>query len=113
MDLKIKVVTRQNGYSMAIDKEEFMYYTAESLLEGFSIRLGLERLNTMTNRDIGRLMDATKKGSLPKKLQKEVDSLNTKVKEQKKLIAELRCEIREMKRKYGEENDEEPIWNQN
>ena len=113
MDLKIKVVTRQNGYSMAIDKEEFMYYTAESLLEGFSIRLGLERLNTMTNRDIGRLMDATKQGSLPKRLQKEVDTLNTKVKDQKKLIAELRREIREMKRKYGEENDEEPIWYQN
>ena len=113
MDLKIKVVTRQNGYSMAIDNEEFMYYTAESLLEGFSIRLGLERLNTMTNRDIGRLMDATKQGSLPKRLQKEVDTLNTKVKDQKKLIAELRREIREMKRKYGEENDEEPIWYSN
>ena len=113
MDLKIKVVTRQNGYSMAIDKEEFMYYTAESLLEGFSIRLGLERLNTMTNRDIGRLMDATKQGSLPKRLQKEVDTLNTKVKDQKKLIAELRRELREMKQKYGEENDEESIWNQN
>jgi predicted RNase H-like nuclease (RuvC/YqgF family) len=98
---------------MAIDNEEFMYYTAESLLEGFSIRLGLERLNTMTNRDIGRLMDATKQGSLPKRLQKEVDTLNTKVKDQKKLIAELRREIREMKRKYGEENDEESIWNQN
>ena len=35
MDLKIKVVTRQNGYSLAIDNEEFMYYTAESLIEGF------------------------------------------------------------------------------
>ena len=113
MDLKIKVVTRQNGYTMAIDKEEFMYYTAESLLEGFSIRVGLERLNTMTRGEIDRLMDATKQGSLPKRQQKEVDSLNAKVKDQKKLIAELRREIREMKRKYGEENDEESIWNQN
>ena len=113
MDLKIKVVTRQNGYSLAIDNEEFMYYTAESLIEGFSIRLGLERLNTMKISEIGRLMDATKKGSLPKRLQKEVDSLNAKVKDQKKLIAELRREIREMKQKYGEENDEEPIWYSN
>ena len=113
MDLKIKVVTRANGYSLAIDNEEFMYYTAESLIEGFSIRLGLERLNTMTQGEIGRLMDATKQGSLPKRLQKEVDSLNAKVKDQKKLIAELRREIREMKQKYGEENDEESIWNQN
>ena len=113
MDLKIKVVTRQNGYSMAIDNEEFMYYTAESLLEGFSIRLGLERLNTMKISEIGRLMDAAKKGSLAKQLQKEVDALNVQVKDQKKLIAELRREIREMKRKYGEENDEEPIWYSN
>ena len=113
MDLKIKVVTRANGYSLAIDNEEFMYYTAESLIEGFSIRLGLERLNTMTLGEIDRLMDATKQGCLPKRLQKEVDSLNAKVKDQKKLIAELRREIREMKQKYGEENDEESIWNQN
>jgi hypothetical protein len=113
MELKIKVATHANGYSLAIDKEEFMYYTAESLIEGFSIRLGLERLNTMTQGEIGRLMEATKQGSLPKRLQKEVDSLNAKVKDQKKLIAELRREIREMKQKYGEENDEEPIWYQN
>ena len=113
MDLKIKVVTCANGYSLAIDNEEFMYYTAESLIEGFSIRLGLERLNTMTLGEIDRRMDATKQGSLPKRLQKEVDSLNAKVKDQKKLIAELRREIREMKQKYGEENDEKPIWYSN
>ena len=113
MDLKIKVVTRANGYSLAIDNEEFMYYTAESLIEGFSIRLGLERLNTMKISEIGRLMDAAKKGSLAKQLQKEVDALNVQVKDQKKLIAELRREIREMKQKYGEENDEEPIWYSN
>ena len=113
MELKIKVATHANGYSLAIDKEEFMYYTAESLIEGFSIRLGLERLNTMTQGEIDRLMDATKKGSLAKQLQKEVDALNAQVKDQKKLIAELRREIREMKQKYGEENDEEPIWYSN
>ena len=113
MELKIKVATHANGYSLAIDKEEFMYYTAESLIEGFSIRVGLERLNTMKISEIGRLMDATKKGSLAKQLQKEVDTLNAQVKDQKKLIAELRREIREMKQKYGEENDEKPIWYSN
>ena len=35
------------------------------------------------------------------------------VRGEKKLIAELRREIREMKQKYGEENDEEPIWYSN
>jgi predicted RNase H-like nuclease (RuvC/YqgF family) len=112
MELKIKVATHANGYSLAIDKEEFMYYTAESLIEGFSIRVGLERLNTMKNSEIGRLMDATKKGSLAKQLQKEVDALNAQVKDQKKLIAELRRELREMKQKYGEE-DEKPVWYSN
>ena len=96
MDLKIKVVTRQNGYSMAIDNEEFMYYTAESLLEGFSIRLGLERLNTMTQGEIGRLMNATKQGSLPKRLQKEVDGLNAKVKD-------VNLRLDQMKQLYGEQ----------
>ena len=112
MELKIKVSTHANGYSLAIDKEEFMYYTAESLIEGFSIRLGLERLNTMKISEIGRLMDAAKKGSLAKQLQKEVDALNVQVKDQKKLIAELRRELRVMKQKYGEE-DEEPVWYSN
>ena len=112
MELKIKVATHANGYSLAIDKEEFMYYTAESLIEGFSIRVGLERLNTMKNSEIGRLMDAAKKGSLAKQLQKEVDALNVQVKDQKKLIAELRRELRVMKQKYGEE-DEEPVWYSN
>jgi len=112
MELKIKVATHANGYSLAIDKEEFMYYTAESLIEGFSIRLGLERLNTMKISEIGRLMDAAKKGSLAKQLQKEVDALNVQVKDQKKLIAELRRELRVMKQKYGEE-DEEPVWYSN
>ena len=112
MELKIKVATHANGYSLAIDKEEFMYYTAESLIEGFSIRVGLERLNTMKISEIGRLMDATKKGSLAKQLQKEVDALNAQVKDQKKLIAELRRELREMKHRYGEE-DEKPVWYSN
>lgn len=112
MELKIKVATHANGYSLAIDKEEFMYYTAESLIEGFSIRVGLERLNTMKISEIDRLMDATKKGSLAKQLQKEVDALNAQVKDQKKLIAELRRELREMKQKYGEE-DEKPVWYSN
>lgn len=105
MELKIKVSTHANGYSLAIDKEEFMYYTPESLLAGFVIRLGLERLNAMTAREIGNLMNAATQGSLPRQLQKEVDTLNAQVKEQKKLIAQLRREIREIKQKYGENEE--------
>jgi hypothetical protein len=105
MNLKVSVTTRQNGYSLAIDKEEFMYYTPESLLAGFAIRLGLERLNAMTAREIGNLMNAATQGSLPKQLQKEVDCLNAQVKDQKKLIAQLRREIREIKQKYGEDEE--------
>lgn len=109
MELKIDVTTHTNGYSMAIDKEEFMYYTPIGLLEGIAVRLGMERLATMNGREIRHLMDAAREGSLPKRLQKEVDALNAQIKEQKKLIAQLRRENRELKRKYGE--DEEPIRN--
>ena len=58
MNLKVSVTTRQNGYSLAIDKEEFMYYTPAGLVEGIAIRLGMERLNTMNTREIKHLMDA-------------------------------------------------------
>ena len=108
--LMIDVTTHTNGYSLAIGKDEFMYYTAEGLLAGFSVRLGLERLHTMNHREIDRLMDAARDGSLPKRLQKEVDALNAQIKEQKKLIAQLRRENRELKQKY---EDEEPLWYRN
>lgn len=105
MNLKVSVTTRQNGYSLAIDKEEFMYYTPTGLVEGIAIRLGMERLNTMNTKEIKHLMDAAREGSLPKQMQKEIDALNTQVKEQKKLIAQLRREIREMKQRYGEDEE--------
>ena len=104
-NLKVSVTTRQNGYSLAIDKEEFMYYTPAGLVEGIAIRLGMERLNTMNTREIKHLMDAAREGSLPKQMQKEIDPLNAQVKEQKKLIAQLRREIREMKQRYGEDEE--------
>ena len=50
-------------------------------------------------------MDAAREGSLPKQMQKEIDALNTQVKEQKRLIAQLRREIREMKQRYGEDEE--------
>lgn len=105
MNIKIDITTHQNGYSMEIGKEEFMYYTPQSLLEGFAIRLGLERLNTMKMSEISRLMDAAKEGSLPKRLQQEVEALNVQVKDQKKLIAELRREVRELKQELDNEQN--------
>lgn len=105
MEVKIDVTTHTNGYSMAIDKEKFMYYTPIGLLEGIAIRLGMERLGTMNSKEIKHLMDAAREGSLPKRLQKEVDSLNAQIKEQKKLIAQLRRENRELKQKYGEDEE--------
>jgi uncharacterized coiled-coil protein SlyX len=50
-------------------------------------------------------MDAAREESLPKQMQKEIDALNAQVKEQKKLIAQLRREIREMKQRYGEDEE--------
>lgn len=105
MSIKIDITTRQNGYSLEIGTEEFMYYTPQSLLEGFAIRLGLERLNTMKMSEISRLMEAAKEGSLPKRLQQEVELLSAQVKDQKKLIAQLRREVRELKQELGDEQN--------
>ena len=103
MSIKIDITTHQNGYSMEIGTEEFMYYTPQSLLEGFAIRLGLERLNTMKQSEISKLMEAAKEGSLPKRLQQEVETLSTQVKEQKKMIAQLKREVRELKQELGDD----------
>ena len=97
--LSILLRTMTNGYMLEVNNEGYMYFNAQSLLEGFCIHIGMERLEAMTKEEIKAMLKALKDGSAVKKLQAEVTELKTLISEQKK-------EIREQKRVIKELNEE-------
>jgi hypothetical protein len=95
--LAIQLRTMVNGYVLEVNDEGYMYFNAQSLLEGFMIHVGLERLEAMTKEEIKAMLDSLKDGSAVKKLQAEVTELKALVDDQKRLIRELKRRIKELK----------------
>ena len=95
--LAILLRTITNGYMLDVNNEGYMYYSAQSLLEGFMVHVGLERLEAMTKEEIKEMLDSLKDGSAEKKLQAEVTELKALVDDQKKQIRELKRKIKELK----------------
>ena len=89
--LNVLLRTKVNGYMLEVNNEGYMYYEAQSLLEGFIIHVGMGRLEEMTKEEIKAMLRLLKDGSVVKKLQAEVTSQNA-------LIADLKKEIRMQKR---------------
>ena len=93
--LAILLRTMTNGYMLDVNNEGYMYFNAQSLLEGFMVHVGLERLEAMTKEDIKEMLDSLKDGSAVKKLQAEVTELKALVDDQRKQIRELKRRIKE------------------
>ena len=91
--LAILLRTITNGYMLDVNNEGYMYYNAQSLLEGFMVHVGLERLEAMTKEEIKEMLESLKDGSAVKKLQAEVTELMALVDNQKKQIRELKIKI--------------------
>ena len=89
--LNVLLRTMVNGYMLEVNNEGYMYYDAQSLLEGFIIHVGMGRLEEMTKEEIKTMLISLKDGSVVKMLQAEVTSKNA-------LIADLKKEIRVQKR---------------
>ena len=81
--LAILLRTMVNGYSLEVNGEGYMYFNAQSLLEGFLVHVGLERLESMTKEEIKDMLNSLKDGSAVKKLQAEVTELKATIKELK------------------------------
>ena len=88
--LNITVRTHRNCYMMEVGDEGFMYYNTQNLVEGFMIRVGLKKLDMLTNEEISKLLKATVDGSAEKKLQEEIDMLRARIVELKKEVKQLR-----------------------
>ena len=97
MKLAILLRTMTNGYMLDVNNEGYMYYSAQSLLEGFLVHVGLERLEAMTREEIKEMLDLLKDGSAEKKLQAEITELKALVDDQRKQIRELKRRIKELK----------------
>ncbi len=99
--LVILLRTMVNGYMLDVNNEGYMYFDAQSLLEGFCVHVGMKRLEVMTKEEIKGMLKALKDGGVVKKLQAEVTELKALVKdqiieinEQKKVIRKLKQESR-------------------
>ena len=95
--LSILLRTMTNGYMLEVNNEGYMYFNAQSLLEGFCIHIGMERLEAMTKEEIKAMLGVLKDGSAEKKLQAEVTELKALVDDQKKQIRELKIKIKKLK----------------
>ena len=89
--ITIQVKTLPNGYTVDLEKENFMYYSPMALLEGLFVHVGMNREGALTKEDIKTLIEAVKDGGAVTKLQAEVNEL-------KDTIAELRKQVREQKK---------------
>ena len=94
--LNIMLKTMVNGYMLEVNNEGYMYFNAQSLLEGFCIHVGMERLEAMTKEEIKAMVKSVKDGSIAKKLQAEVTELKALISEQKKQIRDLKKTIKEL-----------------
>ena len=97
MKLAILLRTMTNGYMLEVNDEGYMYFDIPSLLEGFMVHVGLERLEAMTREEIKEMLDLLKDGSAEKKLQAEVTELKALVDDQRKQIRELKIKIKKLK----------------
>jgi len=98
--ITIQVKTLPNGYSVDLEKENFMYYSPMALLEGMFVHVGMNREGAMTKEEIKALIESVKNGGIVTKLQAEVNvlkdtivELRKQVREQKKVIKELSKEV--------------------
>ena len=57
-NLVILLRTMTNGYMLEVNDEGYMYFNAQSLLEGFMVHVGLERLEAMTKEKIQEMLDS-------------------------------------------------------
>ena len=102
--IALLVRTMVNGYSVELEREGYMYYDVQSLLEGLFVHVGMNRLEAMTKDEIKTMVEAVKDGSAIKKLQAEVTELKTVINDQKKEIREQKGVIKELKKELNIED---------
>ena len=79
IEVIVKVQTLNNGYSLDVDGNGYMYFDVVELAKGLILHAGLGRTSPTTKFGRDSLLRAIGKGSAEKKLQKEINELQKKV----------------------------------
>ena len=111
--LNVRILTHPNGYGLTVDKNEYLYYNLEELLEGFMYHIGLEELQSIDNETIKEFIAAAvvwraDNGETAKeivRLREENKTLANVCAKLKKSTKRLRDKAKE--KDYDEDSDDE------
>ena len=95
--LTIQLRTLKNGYGLDVNDEGYLYFDVPSLVEGFIIHVGMERVGEMTKQEMKQLLSAIKDGSAAKKLQEEVNDLKAKNETLSKKLRNMKKEMKNIR----------------
>ena len=76
IEVKVKVETLNNGYSLDVDGKKYLYFDVVELAKGLILHVGLGRTSPTTKLGRDSLLRAIGNGSAEKKMQKEINVLD-------------------------------------
>ena len=79
IEVMILVETKKAGYSLDVNGQGYMYFDVVELAKGLILHAGLGRKSPTTKFGRDALLRAMGNGSAERKLQKEINALQTKV----------------------------------
>ena len=79
IETRVCVVTLNNGYTLVVDGNSYLYFDVVELAKGLILHAGLGRTSPTTKFGRDALLRAIGNGSAEKRLQKEINELHKKV----------------------------------
>ncbi len=79
IETRVCVVTLNNGYTLVVDGNSYLYFDIVELAKGLILHAGLGRKSPTTKFGRDALLKAIGNGSAEKRMQKEINELQKKV----------------------------------
>ena len=79
IEVKVSVMTLNNGYSLDVDGKGYLYFDVVELAKGLILHAGLGRKSPTTKFGRDALLKAIGNGSSEKKMQQEINRLQNQV----------------------------------
>ena len=79
IEVKVSVMTLNNGYSLDVDGNAYLYFDIVELAKGLILHAGLGRKSPTTKFGRDALLKAIGNGSAEKKMQQEINRLQNQV----------------------------------
>ena len=79
IEVKVSVMTLNNGYTLVVDGNSYLYFDIVELTKGLILHAGLGRKSPTTKFGRDALLKAIGNGSAEKKMQQEINRLQNQV----------------------------------